>query len=119
MKTLLCADFEFYDSIYSKIPERNPDVQMDYVIDGKQALQKLSEKKYDFLITTIVMPEIHGLDLIDAIQADKDKYGNPKIAVLTGLGGEIFMEHIKKRKVDYIDRYDILIEDIQIEIERF
>lgn len=119
MKTLLCADFEFYNEIYSKIPELNTGIDMDYVEDGEEALKKLSEKKYDFLISTIVMPKKHGFDVIDEIQTDNDKYGDPKICVLTGLTGDIFMEQIGKRDVEYIYRNNKTIEEIQSEITNF
>lgn len=119
MKTILCADFEFYKEIYSLIPKNNPDVVMDYVEDGETALEYLSKKRYDYLITTIVMPKLDGLHVIDEIRGDSSKYGNPDICVLTGLGGDIFMEQIDKRDVYYIDRYDSDVNEIQEEITKF
>lgn len=119
MKTLLCADFEFHDEIYSKIPENNQEIEMDYVRDGEATLEALGMKKYDFLITTIVMPKLDGFNVIDRIYSDPDRYGKPKICVLTGLGGDLFMEQIKKRNVGYIYRNDKTIKEIQEEITRF
>jgi CheY-like chemotaxis protein len=119
MKTLLCADFGFYDEIYSKIPEQNPNVVMDYVEDGETALEYLSKKRYDYLITTIVMPKKHGFDVIDEIREEPDKYSSPKITILTGLCGDTFLEEVKKRKVNFISRYERNIEDILFDISKF
>jgi CheY-like chemotaxis protein len=119
MRNLLCADIEFYDVIYSKIPSRNPDIKMDFVSDGEQALLKLSQNKYDLFITTVIMPRMDGIETIDKVQANPKIYGTPKIAILTGLGGDKFMEYVSKRKVDFIDRYDRKLEEILFEVDQF
>ena len=54
---------------------------VDVVCDGMDALVKLQEKKYDLLLTDIVMPEMDGIAL--SLKAAKD-YPEMKILLMTG-----------------------------------
>ena len=54
---------------------------VDVVCDGMDALVKLKERKYDLLLTDIVMPEMDGIAL--SLKAAKD-YPDMKILLMTG-----------------------------------
>ena len=56
--------------------------QVESATSGKGALEKLTEGKFDLLITDILMPDICGLKVIDTAIAD-----NPDINILAISGG--------------------------------
>lgn len=117
---LLCVDFEFQAEIYNKIGERNKHIDVTVINRADIALELMSNVEFDILITTIVMPgELDGLNFIDQILESPEKYGDPQIAVLTGLGGDNFHEQIVRRQVDLIDRYERPIKEIEEDIDLF
>jgi len=104
---LLCVDFEFHEEIYNKIWERHKNFDITIINRADMALELMSKQNFDFLLTTIVMPgKIDGLKFIDEVQNNSEKYGNPEIAIITGLGGDNFHNEVEKRKVELIDRYE-------------
>lgn len=58
-----------------------------YLVDsaegGEIALQKLAKKEYSLIITDLIMGEMNGLDLLDAI---KQKRPEQAVFILTGYG---------------------------------
>lgn len=117
---LLCVDFEFQKEIYNKIWERNKHIDVAIINRADMALELMATISFDFLLTTIVMPgELDGLKFIDEVQNNSEKYGNPEIAVITGLGGDNFHNEVEKRNVKLIDRYERQIKDIEQDIDIF
>ena len=45
-------------------------IDCDFCYSGEQALLKLNEKKYDVILTDIIMPGMSGMDLIKTIKQD-------------------------------------------------
>ena len=56
--------------------------------DGKDALEKASEKKPDVILLDIMMPEINGFDVCKKLKAEKETASIPVI-FLTAKGNEI------------------------------
>ena len=61
------------------------DHEVEGVEDGLQALEALSERKYDLLLTDIVMPGLDGIEL--ALKAAKD-HPQMRILMMTGYPGQ-------------------------------
>lgn len=45
--------------------------------DGKEGLEKFSKDKYDLVITDLMMPNVHGFEVIDAIKKSKRGESTP------------------------------------------
>lgn len=56
----------------------------DSVNNGKEALEKMSSRKYDLVITDVMMPEMNGFQLLQAIRKD-DKQKTVPVIMLTAL----------------------------------
>jgi len=54
---------------------------IDEAEDGKVALQKLKQQKYDFVITDWNMPNMTGIELVQAIRKDPDLKHLPVLMV--------------------------------------
>ena len=72
----------------------------DVASSGAQALEYLSHKSYDFVITDIGMPEMNGWQLADTI---KERFaGKLKVAVISGWGSQIEESEKKAHGVVYV-----------------
>jgi signal transduction histidine kinase len=58
--------------------------QMEFALNGKEALKMVQEKEFDAIITDIRMPEMTGLELLEQLQADEKTKKIP-VVILTGL----------------------------------
>lgn len=68
-------------------------------VNGREALQRLSETPFDVLITDINMPEINGIDLVTRLRADKN-HTNMAIIMLTASEDEDQKEAIENAGAD-------------------
>jgi len=60
---------------------------VEWVLDGKEALERLNEKKYDIIVLDLMLPEIDGLELCRRIREEGVNKDTP-IIVLTALSDE-------------------------------
>ena len=79
-------------------------------LNGKEALEKMKNKKYDIIITDLRMPEMGGIELLKNI-----KKINPEISVIiiTAFGEvDTYLEAIDSGAFDYIHKpinYEVLL----------
>lgn len=60
--------------------------------DGVEAIAKAAADKFDLMLLDIVMPNKDGIEVLQDIKADKAKYGDPIILMLTNLSGDVAVE---------------------------
>ena len=73
---------------------------VDFVESGKNALERLRNGNYTFLITDINMPEMNGFDLINTVVKD-----NPEISIIAMTGFDkdyTYMEVVDAGANDFI-----------------
>ena len=63
--------------------------------DGKEALGKMTSDKVDFVITDWNMPEMNGLEFVQAVRADADLKDTPILMVTTRSVKEDILEAMK------------------------
>jgi signal transduction histidine kinase len=85
MEKILFVDDEQFvlDGFKRLLREFRNDWQMEYALNGKEALKMVQEKEFDAIITDIRMPEMPGLELLERLQTD-EKTKNIPIVILTG-----------------------------------
>jgi len=85
MEKILFVDDEQFvlDGIKRLLREYRNDWQMEYALNGTQALQMAQEQEMDAIITDIRMPEMSGLELLERLQADENTKKIP-VVILTG-----------------------------------
>ncbi len=74
--------------------------EVDYAKDGIIGLAKLHDKDYDIILIDLMMPQIQGMNVLDAIR----KY-DPAIVniIITGYATEqVIAEALKKSAYDYL-----------------
>ena len=67
------------------------------VDSGKKAITKLNQKRYDIVITDLVM---EGLDGIDILKKSKRKYSDTPVIILTGRSDRLSADKAKQLGAD-------------------
>lgn len=60
---------------------------VDIAVNGKEAYEKLAGKKYDLVITDIMMPYANGVEIISRIKTDP-KIRDTNVIVISSVGDE-------------------------------
>lgn len=82
---------------------------------AQDALRQLKEKSFQVVISDMKMPEMDGLDLLQAI---KEKYPQTAVIMMTGFGSiENAVEAMRRGAMDYITK-PIIDEEIKMVIKR-
>src|SRR5262249_10238303 len=98
-----------------KLLQNDPQLQIDAIEDGEQALKAINDLPYSLVITDLVMPGFDGMDLIREIQ----KRSLPvTIIVTTGQGSvESAVEAIRLGAYDFLEK-PINIEKLRLVMQR-
>jgi DNA-binding response OmpR family regulator len=85
---LLVEDDPFLIDIYTT-KFKKAGFKVEVASDGKDALRKLNEERFDLLVLDIVLPKIDGWEILEKIKNEKLK--DLKVVVLSNLGqkGEV------------------------------
>ena len=76
--------------------------EIDLSLSGEEALKKEEEKKYELIITDLMMPGISGLDLLKNL---KDKKSNAKVIMITGYPTiKTAVQSVKMGAFDYLPK---------------
>lgn len=78
------------------------DFEVDEAENGKEGLEKATKQYYDIIFCDIKMPQMDGMEVLDAFQ--KEKVSSPVI-MISGHGNiETAVEAIKKGAFDFIEK---------------
>ena len=84
MKKILLIEDDFYvRGLYKMAFEKNGFVVSE-ADDGKQALKKIKEEKYDLIILDLMLPGISGMDVLKSVK----KLSPTAVYILTNVGNE-------------------------------
>lgn len=72
------------------------------VENGARALSALQSRRFDLVLSDIMMPEMSGLELLDALQSDEELQATPVIFLSARAGEESAVEALKRGAADYI-----------------
>ncbi len=66
-----------------KVSLETADIETLTAVDGKRALALMKDARFDVIVTDILMPEMDGLEVIQAVRADHE---DVKIIAISGGG---------------------------------
>ncbi|MEO6728450.1 MAG: response regulator [Candidatus Dojkabacteria bacterium] len=97
-KIIIVEDENDAREVFVQLLETNPDYEVSSAADGQDALAKIESEggKIDLVLLDIVMPRLDGVDTLRKIRAEKEKYGDPIVVMLTNLGGEVAIDTAMK-----------------------
>lgn len=84
LKVFLIEDSELLEELLSDMLSELEGIDFCGCADGEdEALRRLSETPVDLVIIDIQLKQGSGIGVLDALQTDSDRYGNPRKVVLT------------------------------------
>jgi len=90
-KILLVEDEADAREIYLDIL-KGESLQAAGVSDGTEALLALEKEKYSLVLLDIIMPKMDGIETLTQIKKNPEKYGTPKVVMLSNIGGDIAID---------------------------
>jgi len=104
METILFVDDEQFvlDGFKRLLRDFRDQWQLEFAINGKEALEIVKEKDIDVIISDLRMPEMPGLELLKRLQEDK-KTKNIPVVILTG-----FQDRTLKRQALDLGAVDLI-----------
>jgi DNA-binding NtrC family response regulator len=81
---------------------RDLEIETDNAVNGKEALQKLKEKKFDMVFLDLNMPDMNGLDVLRKISEERPEI---HVIIITAHGTiESAVEAMKLGAIDFIQK---------------
>ena len=103
MKILVVDDVDYIRKSVTKVLSDNSFI-CDSSANGSEALQKLDEKKYDLIITDLVMPDMDGFEFLDHIRNHKNaEISRTPVLAISGGSKTIDSETALKSIKDNVD----------------
>jgi two-component system chemotaxis response regulator CheB len=105
LKVLVVDDTIVYRKIVSDVLAELPDVEVvGTAHNGKAALLKIKTLKPDLLTLDIEMPEMNGLETLEALQREAPQVGAIMLSTLTQEGGLMTMRALELGAFDFIPK---------------
>lgn len=102
MKILVVDDHEPMRRIIKTILRQAGFLDSEEAIDGKDAIAKLKEKKFDIVLLDQNMPGLTGIEVLKIIKQDPELKNIPVIMITAETSKEKVMEAIQLGVSDYI-----------------
>lgn len=90
-KILVVEDEEDARTIFVDLLE-SENYEVSSAVDGNDALAKSAADKFDLILLDLVMPNKDGLETLQELKSNPDKYGNPIVVVLSNISGDAAVE---------------------------
>jgi CheY-like chemotaxis protein/anti-sigma regulatory factor (Ser/Thr protein kinase) len=116
MATLLVVDDSAMDRrLVGGILDKNPDWNVIYAVNGKEALTEIENHIPDLVLTDMQMPEMNGLQLVTAVKED---YPLIPVVLMTAQGSEeIAVQALRQGAASYVPKRR-LSQDLREIVER-
>ena len=115
-KRILVVDDDSYVRESTEEILRRKGYKVETSANGKDALVKLDEADFDLILSDIKMPEMDGIELLEAA---KGKYPDIHIIMMTAFGSvDNAVEAMRKGAYDYIQKGSADPTEIELVVER-
>lgn len=107
LKAIVVDDTIVYRKIVSDVLKEIPGVEVVGVAhNGKIALSKIATLKPDFITLDIEMPEVNGIEVLQALKSQADAPVSIMLSTLTHEGGEMTMKALELGAFDFVPKPD-------------
>jgi chemosensory pili system protein ChpA (sensor histidine kinase/response regulator) len=92
---------------------------VDTALDGEEGLQKIKAKNYDLIMLDIMLPQMHGLKVLQAIRDPNASSKNTPVLIITNLGQESIVQEAFNLGADgFIIKANVPPEGVLIEVNK-
>ncbi|MBU1176948.1 MAG: response regulator [Patescibacteria group bacterium] len=114
---LIVEDDKFLRDLLSR-KLKNSGYEVEEAVDGKEALKKSKEKKFEIILLDLVLPGINGFEILEEIKKDSETSNIPVI-ILSNLGQEEEVEKgLRLGADDYLIKAHFTPDEIINKIKR-
>jgi len=86
--------------------------------DGQEGLDKAFELKPDIILLDLLMPKMHGSELLKKVREDEEWGKHVPVVVLTNSDStDTINDVLKSQHVDYLVKSDVQLQDVKSLIE--
>ena len=118
-KILIVEDEAALLDLYEEVL-RDAGFEVSKSSNGRDALSMLSKDKFDLILLDLMMPEVDGIEVLKTVRSDADRFGNPKIVILTNLSSDITIKESFDARADgYLMKTELTPYQIVDEIKSF
>ena len=109
MSTILVADDVAADRRFvGGILEGDTDLEIQFAVDGADALQRIESNPPDLVLTDMMMPNMDGLELVHAV---RDRYAHIPVILMTSQGSEkLAVDALAAGAASYVPKAELLNE---------
>lgn len=96
--------------------------EVELAADGYQGLDKLATEKgmVDIVLLDLMMPGVDGLEVLNAVKSNQEKYGKMPIIVLTNMTSDtVIKESFDNGASSYLVKTDIDYEGLIKELSKY
>jgi two-component system, chemotaxis family, protein-glutamate methylesterase/glutaminase len=105
LRILVVDDTALFRRIISDALSRLPDVEViGTASNGKIALERVTSLSPDLITLDIEMPEMDGLETLDALRQRGSKCGVVIVSALTRIGGDLTIRALERGAFDFITK---------------
>lgn len=103
IKVLIVDDNAIVREVIALVVKRKGYISED-ANNGKEALEKISQRKPDIIILDVAMPEMNGIEVCTRLREDTHTQGIPIIFLSAQRGVEEFMKGMPGAVIEYIEK---------------
>lgn len=108
MRVVVADDSALFRRLITTVLASLPEVEVvGQAANGKQALQRVHELTPDLLTLDMEMPELNGLEVLDALQKSGENVAVLIISAFTHQGGRQTIQALQKGAFDFITKPDL------------
>lgn len=108
MRVVVADDSALFRRLITSVLASLPEVEVvGQAANGKQALQRVHELTPDLLTLDMEMPELNGLEVLDALQKSGENVAVLIISAFTHQGGRLTIQALQKGAFDFITKPDL------------
>jgi two-component system chemotaxis response regulator CheB len=108
MRVVVADDSVVFRRLIAEALASLPEVEVvGQAVNGKQALQRVRELTPDLLTLDMEMPELNGLEVLDALQKSGESVAVLVVSAFTQQGGRLTIQALQKGAFDFITKPDL------------
>lgn len=106
-QVLIVDDVDYIRKTLSKVLEAN-NFECDTSENGKDAMDKVLQKKYDLIITDIMMPDVDGYEFLDFLREQSEPVCSTPVLAISGgdktINSDVALTTIRQKADDILQK---------------